>query len=282
MGGETEEAGGEGDDLGAREEEVEVGGEEEERALGVAGDEAAGRTGVRREKWVAEDGMVGGTTPPITVGLVLGAAAAAGELGAFVLAAVAAQATGGLDVTVAVVTALEFADGTARGFAAAVVEVVHVAAFVVAAVVSASGGVEDLGLLPSEGDGVLISSIGLFCTRREEIVVFECALHEQLISDQQMLLWILHRSGSSQTSLILSLSSDKNGCLVNMVYGVSVSIQCRQLRYLDKHKYRCDQQTHRLDSLRSFLLYSLLPPSITLYGRLRLRCKTYLAVTKKT
>lgn len=83
VGGETEEAGGEGDDLGAREEEVEVGGrEEEERALGVAGDEAAGRTGVRREKWVAEDGMVGGTTPPITVGLVLGAAAAAGELGA--------------------------------------------------------------------------------------------------------------------------------------------------------------------------------------------------------
>lgn len=182
VGGETDEAGGEGDDLGAREEEVEVGGEEEERALGVAGDEAAGRAGVRREKWVAEDGMVGGTTPPITAGLVLGAAAAAagelgatakGEQGALVLEAAAAQATGGLDVTVAAVTESEFADGTARGFAAAAVELVHVAVFVVAAVVSASGGVEDLGLLPSEGDGVLMSSIGLFCTRTEEIVVFK-------------------------------------------------------------------------------------------------------------
>lgn len=179
VGGETEEAGGEGDDLGAREEVVEVGGEEEERALGAAGDEAAGRTGVRKEKWVAEDGMVGGTAPPITVGLVLGAAAAAGELGAtdkgeegaFVLAAVAAQATGALGVTVAVVTELQFADGTAQGFAAAAVERVDVAIFVVGAVeavVSASGGVEDLGLLPSEGDDVLMSSTGLFCTTTEE------------------------------------------------------------------------------------------------------------------
>lgn len=184
----------------------------------------------------------------------------------------AAQATGGLDVTVAVATELEFADGTARGFAAAVVEMVHVAVFVVAAVVSASGGVEDLGLLPSVGDGVLMSSIGLFCTRTEEIMVSEYVLHEQLISDQRKPLWILHRSGSSQTSLFLSLSSDKNGCLVKMVFGVSVFIEYRQLQYLDKHKYRCDHQTHRLVSLRSFLLSALLPPSITM---LRLRGKTY-------
>lgn len=82
VGGGTEEGGGEADDLGGREEEEEGGGEEEERALGVAEDEAEGRTGVRKEKRVAEDGIVGGTAPPITEGLVLRAAeAAGGELG---------------------------------------------------------------------------------------------------------------------------------------------------------------------------------------------------------
>lgn len=82
VGGGSDEGGGEADDLEGREEEEEGGREEEESALGVAGDEAAGRTGARKEKRVAEEGMVGGTAPPIPEGVVLRAAAAAGrELG---------------------------------------------------------------------------------------------------------------------------------------------------------------------------------------------------------
>lgn len=62
--GSVDEGGGEADDLGGREEEKEVGsledddggGVDEERAWGVGGDEAAGRTGVTKEKRAAEDG----------------------------------------------------------------------------------------------------------------------------------------------------------------------------------------------------------------------------------
>lgn len=90
--------------------------------------------------------------------------------------------SGGLDVTAAVAMfspaglESEFADGAAGGFAAGKVGLVGVVVFVVGAVVaavSASGGVEDLGLLPSEGDGALMSSTGLFYKRAEEILVFE-------------------------------------------------------------------------------------------------------------
>lgn len=89
--------------------------------------------------------------------------------------------SGGLDATAAVAMfspaglESEFADGAAGGFAAGKVGLVGVVVFVVGAVVavSASGGVEDLGLLPSEGDGALMSSTGLFYKRAEEILVFE-------------------------------------------------------------------------------------------------------------
>lgn len=81
--------GGSTTDLVDREEEEEGGGEEEERALEVAGDEATGRTGVRKEREAAEDGMLGGTAPPGAEGFVFMAAAAAGELGPATAAAMA-------------------------------------------------------------------------------------------------------------------------------------------------------------------------------------------------
>ena len=53
----------------------------------------------------------------------------------------------------------EFTGGAAGRGGVVVFVVVFV---VVAAVVDESGGVEDLGLSPAEGDGVLTSSTGLF------------------------------------------------------------------------------------------------------------------------
>lgn len=73
---------GDGSDLAwsAQIEEVEGGGEEEEMAQEVGGDEATGRTGVRKETGDVEDGALGGTAPPATAaeGLVEAAVAAAG------------------------------------------------------------------------------------------------------------------------------------------------------------------------------------------------------------
>lgn len=114
-----------------------------------------------------------GAAPPSMGGLVLWAAVAAGgELdvagreGAFVFATGAAQVSGGSDATTegamsgSAGVESEFADG-----AAGMIESVGAAALVVGAAVawaSASGGVEDLGLSPAEGDGAMASSTGLF------------------------------------------------------------------------------------------------------------------------
>lgn len=61
-------------------EEEEGGGEEEEMAEEVGGDEATGRTGVRKETGDAEDGVLRGTAPPAATaeGLAEAAVAAAG------------------------------------------------------------------------------------------------------------------------------------------------------------------------------------------------------------
>lgn len=86
-GGSTEEGGGEADNLEGREEEEEEvrsleaeegEGEDRARVWEVGGDEAAGRAGGRRENSEAEAELEGGTAPPVTDGLALGAAAAAG------------------------------------------------------------------------------------------------------------------------------------------------------------------------------------------------------------
>lgn len=50
-------------------EEEEAGGEEEERAEEVGGDEATGRTGVRKETGDVGDWMLRGTAPPAAEGL---------------------------------------------------------------------------------------------------------------------------------------------------------------------------------------------------------------------
>lgn len=140
--------------------------------------------------------MEGGTAPPVTEGLVLGAAAAAGgELGvataaearegALVLAVGASQVEVELNVVTLAAASppamfmlgveafsevshteleLEFTDGAAGGFAAGWVELAGVVVFVVGTVGAAEaarGGVEDLGLSPAEGDEALTSSTGL-------------------------------------------------------------------------------------------------------------------------
>lgn len=65
-------------------EEEEGGGEEDERAEEVGGDEATGRTGVRKETVEAGDGALGGTAPPAAAAESLAevaVAAAGGEVG---------------------------------------------------------------------------------------------------------------------------------------------------------------------------------------------------------
>lgn len=67
----------------------------------------------------------------------------------------------------------EFAGAAAGRFTAGGVGLVGVVVFVGSAVVAAaaaSGGVEDLGLSPAEGDGALTSSTGLFYKSTEEIL----------------------------------------------------------------------------------------------------------------
>lgn len=133
-----------------------------------------GRTGASKEK-PAE-----GVAPPSMGGLVLWAdVAAGGELdvagreGAFVIAIGAAQVSGRLDATAegamsgSAGVESEFVDG-----AVGMTELVGAAVLVVGAVVagaSASGGVEDLGLSPAEGDGAMTSSTGLFYREPEEV-----------------------------------------------------------------------------------------------------------------
>lgn len=111
VGGGSDEKGG-----GEAVEEEEGGGEDEERVWGFGGDEAAGRAGGRWEKREAEDGTEGGTAPPVTAGLVLGAAAAGGELakaldGAFVLAVGAAEVEVETDAAAAATVAAAFTSG---------------------------------------------------------------------------------------------------------------------------------------------------------------------------
>lgn len=121
-----------------------------------------------------------GTAPTSMGGLVLWAAVAAGgELdvagreGAFVIAIGSAKVSGGSDATAEGATSgsagveSEFVDGAAR-----MIELVGAAVLVVGAVgagASASGGVEDLGLSPAEGDGAMTSSTGLFYGEPEEV-----------------------------------------------------------------------------------------------------------------
>lgn len=94
----------------------------------------------------------------------------------FVLAVGAAQVSGGLSPAG---TESEFSGGATGGFAGGRVGLVAVVIFVVGAIVaavSASGGVEDLGLPPSEGDGALTSSTGLFYkrTKKKILVSISC------------------------------------------------------------------------------------------------------------
>lgn len=136
----------------------------------------------------AEEGMEGGTAPPVTEGLVLGAAAAAGgELGeaaealegALVLAVRASWVEVEVEVELNVAAASPpamftlgveaFGEVTltgleceaAGGFAAGWVELVGVKVFVVGGVGAARGGVEDLGLSAAEKDEAPTSSTGL-------------------------------------------------------------------------------------------------------------------------
>lgn len=139
----------------------------------------------------AEEGMEGGTAPPVTDGLVL-AAAAGGELGgatadealggALVLAVRASRVEVELNVGAAAAAAAsppaalmlgvevfgevtltgpesECEGGAAGGFAAGWVELAGVEVFVVGTDGAARGGVEDLGL--SDGDEAPKSSTGL-------------------------------------------------------------------------------------------------------------------------
>lgn len=137
MGAGTEDGDGEQDILRGREE----GGEEVER----------------RGLVVAAPSGTGGVTPWVAAGGRQGAEALTFENG-FVLATVEAEVSGGSNAALA-------AESVGAGHCAAGVEGLPGAAFVFGAEVtvgvSASGGVEDLGFLPSAGDGTLLSSTGL-------------------------------------------------------------------------------------------------------------------------
>lgn len=119
---------------------------------------------MRKEKREAEEGTEEGTAPPVTAGLVLGAAGrehsvvpvAKAQEGALVL---------GVGVALAEEAALSESE-FAGGFAAGGEESAGGAVFTAA--VEVSGGVEDFGLSPAEGDDALTSSTGLFCKRGEE------------------------------------------------------------------------------------------------------------------
>lgn len=119
---------------------------------------------MRKEKREAEEGTEEGTAPPVTAGLVLGAAGrehsvvpvAKAQEGALVLGAGVALAEE------AALSESEFAGGFAAGGKESAGGAVFTAA------VEVSGGVEDFGLSPAEGDDALTSSTGLFCKRGEE------------------------------------------------------------------------------------------------------------------
>lgn len=119
---------------------------------------------MRKEKREAEEGTEEGTAPPVTAGLVLGAAGrehsvvpvAKAQEGALVLGAGVALAEE------AALSESEFAGGFAAGGEESAGGAVFTAA------VEVSGGVEDFGLSPAEGDDALTSSTGLFCKRGEE------------------------------------------------------------------------------------------------------------------
>lgn len=120
-----------------------------------------GEGGEEVDRWglvVAAPPGTGGVTPwAVAAGGRLDAAALTLESG-FVLATVEAEVSGGSGAALA-------AESAGAGHCAAGTEGLLGAALVftavVAAGVSASGGVEDLGFLPSEGDGTLLSSTGL-------------------------------------------------------------------------------------------------------------------------
>lgn len=119
-----------------------------------------GESGEEVDRWglvVAAPPGTGGVTPRVAAGARLDAAALTLESG-FVLATAEAAVSGGSGAALA-------AESAGAGHCAAGTEGLLGAAWVFTAVVaagaSASGGVEDLGFLPSEGDGTPLSSTGL-------------------------------------------------------------------------------------------------------------------------
>lgn len=97
--------------------------------------------------------------------LAVGAAQAGGRLEG--VAAAAAMFTLGVEA-LSELSKAGLASESAGGAAAAGVGLVGVVAGAVATAGPARGGVEDLGLSPTGGDGALTSSTGLFCKRTDE------------------------------------------------------------------------------------------------------------------